>query len=185
MYEKLSMLKWGPFAPRPFGVFPMIAINYNTISDYHWDKNNEPNSLCCLVALGDFKGGELCFPQLKIIVPLRPEQVIVFSSRLLLHGNFSVTRGIRHSVVYFVHSSFFHYSQNFSPEYKDLKDGIDRDANGKSVSGKICRQNIEDASTLNHETRLLKPKPDQIKIPPQTSDCRRGRIGKKIYNIKY
>lgn len=78
MYEKLSMLKWGSFAPRPFGVFLMIAINYNTICDYHWDKNDEPNSLCCLVALGDFKGGELCFPQLKIIVPLRPGQVIVF-----------------------------------------------------------------------------------------------------------
>ncbi|CAG8574706.1 2018_t:CDS:2, partial [Racocetra persica] len=41
--------------------FLMIAINYNTVSDYHWDENDEPNSLCCLVALGDFEGGELCF----------------------------------------------------------------------------------------------------------------------------
>ncbi|KAF0419877.1 calnexin independence factor cif1 [Gigaspora margarita] len=108
----------------------MIAINYNAISNYHWDKNDEPNSLCCFVALGDFKEDELCFPQLKIIVLLRPGQVIVFFSCLLLY------------------------------EYKDLKDGIDRDANGKKVSGKICRQNLEDASTLNQETRLLKPKPD-------------------------
>src|SRR5207247_2211616 len=55
LYEKLSKLEWGAFAPRPFGVFPMIAINYNTISDYHWDENDESNSFCCLVALGDFE----------------------------------------------------------------------------------------------------------------------------------
>ena len=72
----------------------MIAINYNSISDFHWDEHDEPNSLCCLVALGDFKGGELIFPQLQIIVPLRPGQVVVFPSRLLLHGNLKVTGGI-------------------------------------------------------------------------------------------
>ncbi|CAG8620279.1 2438_t:CDS:2, partial [Racocetra persica] len=86
LYEKLEKLVWGPFAPRLFGIFPMIAINYNTTSDYHWDEHDEPNSLCCLVALGEFEGGELCFPQLQIIVPLQPEQVVAFSSRLLLHG---------------------------------------------------------------------------------------------------
>ncbi|RIB24233.1 hypothetical protein C2G38_2169140 [Gigaspora rosea] len=140
LYEKLSMLKWDPFAPRPFGVFPMIAINYNTISDYHWDKNDKPNSLCCLVALGDFKGG------------------------------------IRNSVVYFVNSSFFHHLRNFTQEYQDLKNGIDRDADGNRVYKKIRRQNLEVASKLNKETRLLKPKLSQVKIPPQSSDCRRGRI---------
>src|SRR6185369_3667098 len=35
MYMKLRNLSW-PFAPKSFGVFPMIAINFNTISDYHW-----------------------------------------------------------------------------------------------------------------------------------------------------
>jgi len=77
MYMKLRNLSW-PFAPKSFGVFPMIAINFNTISDYHWDEHDEPNSLCCLVALGDFEGGELCFPQLQIIVPLRPGQIVAF-----------------------------------------------------------------------------------------------------------
>ena len=81
MYEKLSELKWGPFAPKSFGIFPMIAINFNTISDYHWDEHDEPNSLCCLVALGDFDGGQLCFPQLQIVIPLRPGQIVAFSSR--------------------------------------------------------------------------------------------------------
>ncbi|KAF0532736.1 calnexin independence factor cif1 [Gigaspora margarita] len=108
LYEKVEKLAWGPFAPRPFGIFPMIAINYNTTSDYYWDEHDEPNSLCCLVALGEFEGGELCFPQLQIVVPLQPGQVVAFSSRLLLHGNFPLTKGIRHSIVYFVHETFFH-----------------------------------------------------------------------------
>ncbi|CAG8787090.1 34134_t:CDS:2, partial [Racocetra persica] len=39
-YCKLS---WGLFAPKLFGVFPIIAINFNTTSDYHWDEHNEAN----------------------------------------------------------------------------------------------------------------------------------------------
>ena len=69
----------------------MIAINFNTISDYHWDEHDEPNSLCCLVALGDFDGGQLCFPQLQIVIPLRPGQIVAFSFRFLMHKNFPVT----------------------------------------------------------------------------------------------
>ncbi|CAG8793193.1 18239_t:CDS:2, partial [Racocetra persica] len=62
LYTKLSKLSWGPFAPRAFGVFSMIAINFNIISNYHWDDHDEPN-----------------------IVYLRPGQVVAFASRLLLH----------------------------------------------------------------------------------------------------
>ncbi|CAG8828710.1 14407_t:CDS:1, partial [Racocetra persica] len=51
LYTKLSKLSWGPFAPRSFRIFPMIAINFNTISDYYWDDHDEPNSLYVLVAL--------------------------------------------------------------------------------------------------------------------------------------
>jgi hypothetical protein len=107
MYAKLRQLSLGPFVPRPFGIFPMIAINFNTISDYHWDENDAPNSLCCLVPLGDFQGGELYFPQLRTLVPLRPDQVVAFSSHFLLHGNFPLTHGIRHSIVYFIHNVCF------------------------------------------------------------------------------
>jgi hypothetical protein len=70
MYLKLRQLSLGPFVPKPFGIFPMIAINFNTISNYHWDKNDAPNCLCCLVPLGDFQGGELYFPQLHTVIPL-------------------------------------------------------------------------------------------------------------------
>ncbi|HXS60425.1 MAG TPA: hypothetical protein VN703_06390, partial [Candidatus Sulfopaludibacter sp.] len=36
-FMKLNKLNWGPFAPKPFGIFSMIAINFNIISNYHWD----------------------------------------------------------------------------------------------------------------------------------------------------
>ncbi|KAF0373864.1 calnexin independence factor cif1 [Gigaspora margarita] len=148
LYEKLEKLVWGPFASRPFGIFPMIAINYNTTSDYHWDEHDEPNSLCCLVALGEFEGGELCFSQLQITVPLQPGQLVAFSSRLLLHGNFPLTKGIRHSIMYFVHDTFFHNLRKFADVYNDLENGIERNTNGDDVLF-IKHQNLNDAQGLN------------------------------------
>ena len=118
---KLSKLSWGPFAPKPFGIFPMIAINFNITSNYHWDEKDEPNGLCFLVALGDFEGGELHFPQLQIVVKLRPGQVVAFPSCLLLHGNFKVTKGIRFSIVYFVHMNFFHQYRHFDKLYEECE----------------------------------------------------------------
>ncbi|CAG8677983.1 3977_t:CDS:1, partial [Scutellospora calospora] len=49
------------------------------------NKYDEPNSLCCLVALSDFEDSELYFLQLQIVVKLKLYQVVAFSSRLLLH----------------------------------------------------------------------------------------------------
>lgn len=179
LYKNLNKLNWGPFAPRQFGVFPMAVINFNTISNYHWDEHDDPNSFCCLVALGEFEGGELCFPQLKIVIPLRPNQVIAFSSRLLLHGNFPVTKGIRHSVVYFVHSMFFHHLRDFTQVYDDLENGLERDACGLIVSS-IPRQDLNDAQGRNHLMSLNKPQGSQIQVPPASTNCRRGHIGKAL-----
>ncbi|RHZ69315.1 hypothetical protein Glove_284g145 [Diversispora epigaea] len=114
MYLKLRNLSWGPFAPKPFGIFPMIAINFNALSNYHWDKLDAPNCLCCLVPLGNFQGGELYFPQLHTLIPLQPGQVVAFSSHYLLHGNFPLVNGIRHSVVYFVHNILFQEEDNLN-----------------------------------------------------------------------
>jgi hypothetical protein len=113
-YEKLSQLNWGPFAPRSFGIFPMISINYNIISKYHLDKNDHENSLAFLVVLGDFEGGEICFPEIKLVVKVRPGQVLAFSSRFLRHGNLKVTKGIRYSIIYYVHQDFFKELRNFN-----------------------------------------------------------------------
>ncbi|RHZ79694.1 hypothetical protein Glove_142g12 [Diversispora epigaea] len=176
LYEKLLKLEWGSFAPKLFGIFPMIAINYNTISDFHWDEHDELNSLCFLVALGDFVGGELCFPQLQIVVPLQAGQIVAFSSHLLLHGNFPITRSICHSIVYFVHNTFFHHHRNFSSVYDDFKKGIKRDRKGKITSKLIAKQDLNNSCGLNKFTKLTKPKIEQTQIPPVSSDLRRKQI---------
>ncbi|PKC53703.1 hypothetical protein RhiirA1_478734 [Rhizophagus irregularis] len=126
-YKKLSQLNWGPFAPRSFGIFPMISINYNIISKYHLDKNDHENSLAFLVVLGDFEGGEICFSEIKLVVKIRPGQVLVFSSRFLKHGNLKVTKGIRHSIVYYVHQDFFKELRNFNKKIKETNDKMQDD----------------------------------------------------------
>ena len=155
----------------------MIAINYNSISNFHWDEHDEPNCLCCLVALGDFDRGELIFPQLQIIVLLRPEQVVAFPSRLLLHGNLPVTRGIRHSIVYFIHSGFFHNLRDFSQVYNDYKEGIERDAHGLIVD-EISQQDINNAQNLNKSRIKLSQEIAKQTRVPSVSDLRREHIGK-------
>ncbi|PKK62737.1 hypothetical protein RhiirC2_789914 [Rhizophagus irregularis] len=126
-YKKLSQLNWGPFALRSFGIFPMISINYNIISKYHLDKNDHKNSLAFLVVLGDFEGGEICFPEIKLVVKIRPGQVLVFSSRFLKHRNLKVTKGIRHSIVYYVHQDFFKELRNFNKKIKEDDDEMQDD----------------------------------------------------------
>ena len=173
-YLKLSKLTLGPFVPKPFGIFPMIAINFNVISEYHWDENDVPNGLCFLVALGNFEGGELHFPQLNIVVKLSPGQVVAFPSYLLLHGNFTVTKGIRFSIVYFVHSYFFHHLRNFTKineKYKNEKEA-DKKAN-------IIRVPVDftNAKGLNKPKKLTKPQQFQVKEYPVT-DQRRNNNSK-------
>ncbi|KAF0395882.1 calnexin independence factor cif1 [Gigaspora margarita] len=95
------------------------------------------------VALGDFEERELCFPQLQVVVYLQPEQVVAFASCLLLHGNFIVTKGIWHSIVYFVHNTFFHNLWDFDPAY--IEAGIEK---GKGPI--VSEQDLNNAQGLNH-----------------------------------
>ncbi|RHZ52079.1 hypothetical protein Glove_465g2 [Diversispora epigaea] len=100
MYLKLKNLSLDPFVPRSFGIFPMIAINYNIVSNYHWDLSDASNCLCCLIPLGNFQGGDLYFPQLHVRVPLQPGQVVAFDSHNLLHDytiNVPKNKDQRHS----------------------------------------------------------------------------------------
>jgi len=101
----------------------------------------------------------LCFPQLQIVIPLRPGQIVAFSSRFLLHGNFPVIRGIRHSIVYFVHKSFF----------RDLTSAVYSDLDDSSI---ICTTDLNNAQDLNSRIRLINPKKSQTEMPEKANDKR-------------
>ena len=176
-YTKLSKLMLGPFVPRSFGIFPTITINFNVISNYHWDINDAPEGLCFLVALGNFEGGELCFPQLQIVVKLKPGQVVAFPSYLLLHGNLPITRGIRFSIVYFVLKSFL------SKDFKDLLEKAKKAENDTIIEV----QNLYDAADHNPPRPLL-TKPRKFQIEEEFTnrpDKRRYEDGKYFYKYVY
>ena len=171
-YAKLNKLTWGPFAPKPFGIFPTIAINFNVISKYHWDSNDNSDGLCFLIPLGDFEGGELVFPQLQIVVKLKPGQIVAFPSCLLLHGNLPITKGIRFSIVYFVHESFFLWEKVLENLEEDLKSDTSNES-----------QDFYYAGNLNSSRPLLKKaKKFQISEPTEDDalDKRRYKDGKYI-----
>ena len=154
-----------------------MAINFNTISNYHLDSYDEANSLYVLVALGDFKGGELCFLQLKIAIQLKPEQVVAFSSKLLLHGNYIVTKEIRYSIVYYIYRDFFKKLSKFKDVFDDLRNNIERDAKRKHIDSKeVKKQNLNNSSK-NYKPKLhLKSTSKQTSIPPISTDKRRNQI---------
>jgi hypothetical protein len=176
LYKELNQLSLGPFVPKSFGIFPIITINYNIISNYHWDINDEKNCFCALVALGNYEGGELCFPQLKLYISLKPGQIIIFRSSLLLHGNFKLTKGIRHSIVYYVHSDLL--KNNTDDDYIKVDD--------IKVNDNII-SDLYNAQGLNNLIRLTNPKNEQItesfnniNSRRNSEDILRARYGLKV-----
>ncbi|RHZ46101.1 hypothetical protein Glove_634g7 [Diversispora epigaea] len=158
MYLKLKNLSLGPFVPRSFGIFLMIAINYNIVSNYHWDLSDASNGLCCLIPLGNFQGGDLYFPQLHVRVPLQPGQVVAFDSHNLLHGNLPLISGIRHSIVYFVHQNFFHKKDNYNNmEIENVKLTKSLHDN-KNLNKRILLSEPVDFQTIDYTINVLKIK---------------------------
>jgi hypothetical protein len=63
--------------------------------------------------LGTFEGGQLVFPELKLIIHAREGQAIAFRSNILVHGNLPVIAGIRHSIVFFIHATSIKQNRKF------------------------------------------------------------------------
>lgn len=84
----------------------MCAINFNTLCGYHIDRHDDKYGFCWLVPLGEWEGGDLIFPQLKVRVKLKPRNILAFRSNLLVHGNL-LCSGVRHSLVFFTHNNLF------------------------------------------------------------------------------
>ncbi|CAG8765218.1 25409_t:CDS:2 [Gigaspora margarita] len=81
----------------------------------HW------NSLCVVCPLGRFEDGELVFPELKLVVHAKQGQAIAFHSNLLVHENLPITTRIRHSVVFYIHSTVIKLKLKFGSLFADFK----------------------------------------------------------------
>ena len=71
------------------------------------------NSLCVVCPLGNFKGGELTFPELKLVIHVKQGQAVAFRSYILVHGNLPVITGIRHSLVFYIHNTLIKQKRKF------------------------------------------------------------------------
>ena len=82
----------------------MLAINYNATTPFHIDLND--NGLYTVVPVGDWEGRKLIIPHLKFKIKLVKNQVIMFRSNLLIHGN-APAKGVRFSIVFFSYKNIF------------------------------------------------------------------------------
>lgn len=96
-----------PLPEKLVGVFGMVALNVNFPSRLHTDDEDYRNGLCWVMPFGDYDGGNLVFPDLKLEVELRPGDLVCFRSHLIEHFNRSFS-GYRNSLVFFSsHTLFF------------------------------------------------------------------------------
>lgn len=118
-YSKLKKLDLGPNVPKSFGALPTAAINFNIICQFHRDIKDLQNSLCVVCPLGNFKGGELTFPELKLVIHVKQGQAVAFRSNILVHGNLPVITGIRHSLVFYIHNTLIRQRRKFGSLFAD------------------------------------------------------------------
>ncbi|PKY16157.1 hypothetical protein RhiirB3_467176 [Rhizophagus irregularis] len=109
MYRNLSNLCFPPQVKKLFKVFGiMCAVNFNTICGYHIDRDDDKYGFCWLVPLGEWKGGDLIFPQLNIRIKLKPGNILAFRSNLLVHGNLPCSeynkRSYNHMILLYVNN---------------------------------------------------------------------------------
>ena len=109
----MKKLNLGSYVPKSFGIFPTVSINFNIICQFHRDLKDHRNTLCVVCPLGNFEGGELTFPELKLVIHVKQGQAVAFRSNILVHGNLPVIAGIRHSLVFYIHNTLIKQKRKF------------------------------------------------------------------------
>jgi hypothetical protein len=74
----------------------------------HRDVKESIYGYSCVVPAGDYNGGAIVLYELKLIIELRPGEVLFFPDSLIHHAN-EETEGNRSSVVAFTQENLFHY----------------------------------------------------------------------------
>jgi hypothetical protein len=75
-----------------------VEINKGVLYQSHADAENE-GGLACLAAFGDFDGGYLCLPRLRVAFDLRPGDLLIADNNREQHGNIGPLLDDRLSVV--------------------------------------------------------------------------------------
>jgi len=95
--------------PPLVGPWCTVNINYNTACIEHIDDQDYRHGLCWVLPFGDFTGGQIFFPDLRVELEVECGDLVCFPSASLLH-NTEPFVGKRHSLVFFNHHDMF-----FSP----------------------------------------------------------------------
>ena len=87
-----------------FGIFTSRSLVINANTNNHKDLADVCQGWCAIVVLGDFLGGDACFPQLGVKIDCPPGSVVFMRSYAVEHyiGSY---RGDRYSVVHFTHQT--------------------------------------------------------------------------------
>lgn len=119
-YEHLAQLRKTMDANEPVAkafnsIDPLLfegrEIIFNRLSDFHRDSQDPQLSYVGLYAGGNFKGGLLELPDLKLKVRLEPGDFVLFRGRALLHRVGEWDGGQRISVPHFTHTSIWRLSE--------------------------------------------------------------------------
>ena len=62
-----------------FGIFTSRSLVINANTNNHKDLSDVCHGWCAIVAFGDFKGGDACFPQLGVKIDCPPGSVVFFA----------------------------------------------------------------------------------------------------------
>ena len=84
-------------------IFSTVTINRSAPFLPHMDAKNE-GGLACLMAFGEFTGGDLCLPRLRVAFRLRPGDLLIADNNREYHGNVGGIYGDRISVVAYLRS---------------------------------------------------------------------------------
>jgi len=98
-----------PESKRLFKLWTLVALNINSPSYPHVDKQDFRGGYCVVVPVGDWKdGGGLHFKDLNLMVDLKQRDMVVFRSHSLTHENIPWKESeTRHSLVATTHQNMY------------------------------------------------------------------------------
>jgi hypothetical protein len=99
-------------------IFSTVTINRSAPFLPHCDAKNE-GGLACLMAFGEFTGGDFCLPRLRVAFRMRPGDLLIADNNREYHGNVGAIAGDRISVVAYLRR-FSEPEPSLAPHARDM-----------------------------------------------------------------